>query len=488
MAETVHSDAGSVPESPLRMHGRGWGGLVPLIVLIGILVWLSIAADPGADTFWVAAWIALIVGLFFAADKRRYAETIVKGIGDRTGIVMVTAWIFAGVFGQLMVAGNLVDGLLWAGLNTGMTGNVFTILTFVAAIVFGVGAGTGNGTVIALTPVLYPAGVLLGAEPIMLAVAIIAGGCVGDNWSPVSDTTIVSAFTQGAEVRDVVRSRLPLSIAAVAIALAVFALTGWVTGGGDTRPVEGYETGLNPVGLVMLVPFAVVLTAALMRRHLIEALAWGSVSAILIGVGSGTMAPGAVLHVPSEESSSTGAVQDGISSVVGAIIFALLVLAIAQVLMDSGLMGRMLRSWQGRFVRSVRTGELSIFGWTIAFSTPIAANVPAEILVGSSVAKPLGESVGLSPERRANLLDCGVCSLYYMLPWHGIVVLWYGMLQEAAAGQNLPVPPIYAAFFNPYAWGVILVVLVSISTGWNRGVTQDSDAKQSPTEEPDCVP
>lgn len=43
----------------------------------------------------------------------------------------------------------------------------------------------------------------------MLAVAVLAGAAFGDNLSPISDTTIASAYTQDATMGDVVRRRLP---------------------------------------------------------------------------------------------------------------------------------------------------------------------------------------------------------------------------------------------------------------------------------------
>ncbi|WP_241158767.1 Na+/H+ antiporter NhaC family protein [Nitratidesulfovibrio vulgaris] len=213
-------------EKRLEMHGGILGGLVPLITLVGGLVWLSVAERGGTKPFWACAWIAITLGLFFARNKADYCKAAMRGIGDKTGIVIVTAWLFAGVFGKLMVAGGLVDGLLWMGMTTGAQGAVFTLMVFVAAMLFALGTGTSTGTCIALTPVLYPAGHFLGADPAMLGLAILSGAAFGDNLAPISDTTIVSAYTQGATMRDVVRSRFPLAMAAATIAAGVFLVFG----------------------------------------------------------------------------------------------------------------------------------------------------------------------------------------------------------------------------------------------------------------------
>lgn len=134
-------------------------------------------------------------------------------------------------------------------------------------MLFALGTGTSTGTCIALSPVLYPAGYFLGADPAMLGLAILSGAAFGDNLAPISDTTIVSAYTQGAEMRDVVRSRFPLAISAASISAVVFLVFG---GGGEVRPLPEMQASLNPSGLFMLLALGIVVVSALKGRHIIE--------------------------------------------------------------------------------------------------------------------------------------------------------------------------------------------------------------------------
>ena len=127
-------------------------------------------------------------------------------------------------------------------MTTGAQGGVFVMLVFLAAMLFALGTGTSTGTCIALSPVVYPAGYFLGADPAMLGLAILSGAAFGDNLAPISDTTIVSAYTQGAEMRDVVRSRFPLAISAASISAVVFLVFG---GGGEVRPLPEMQASLN---------------------------------------------------------------------------------------------------------------------------------------------------------------------------------------------------------------------------------------------------
>ena len=423
-------------EKKLDMYGGLLGGLVPLLVLVAGLVWLSVAERGGTKPFWACAWLALCVGLFFARNKEEYCKAAMRGISDKTGIVIVTAWLFAGVFGKLMAAGGLVNGLLWMGMTTGAQGSIFTLLVFFAAMLFALGTGTSTGTCIALAPVLYPAGYFLGSDPAMLGLAILSGAAFGDNLAPISDTTIVSAYTQGARMKDVVRSRFPLSITAAAVSAVIFLIFG---GGGQVSSLPEIHANLNPSGIFMLVALAVVVVSALAGRHIIESLIYGNVTAAVIGVLIGNIPLGAIFSVPAKSGASTGLIQDGVDSVVGAIIFAILILAVTQILVESGIMRRILdfatARWFPPCVR--RNCSLSASRCWHPFRFP---PTPAELLVGPTLVRPIGEKFKLAAARRANLMDCAVCSLFFTLPWHIAVAAWYGALYSAAEGYGIPAP------------------------------------------------
>ena len=158
---------------------------------------------------------------------------------------------------------------------------------------------------------------------------------------------------------------------------------------------------------------------------------------------------------------------------VGAIIFAILILAVTQILVECGIMRRILDFAQSTLVASVRQAELFIVGVTILASIPISANAPAELLVGPSIVRPLGERFGLAAARRANLMDCAVCTIFFVLPWHIAVAAWYGALYSAAENYAIPAPPISAALYNPYSWALLAVLLFSAFTGWNRKYAKD---------------
>lgn len=452
-------------EKRLEMHGGVYGGLIPMGIFLTGLVWLSVTEMGGTIPFWATGWVAIALGIIFAKDKYHYCEAIIRGISDKNGMIIVCAALFAGVFGLLMVAGGLVDGLLWFGFQTGAQGVAFTLIVFLAAMIFSLGTGDSTGTILALAPVLYPAGYYLGADPTMLAVAILAGAVFGDNLAPISDTTIVSASTQGATMKDVVKTRFPLSITAAIMTFVILAIFG---GGGKVQMLPEMEASMGPSGLLMLLALVVVLVSSLSGKHIIESLIWGNLAAMVIALLTKHITLHQLFHIPASRGESTGIIEDGIMGVTGIVIFILLVLAITQVLIESGIIGKML-DWTLRVVATtVRRAELSIIFATILVSIPISANTPALLLVGPTFVKKIGEKFNLSAARRANLMDCAVCTIFYTLPWHIAVVVWYGTISATAGEWGIFAPSIAAAFINPYAWSLLAVILFSAITGWNR--------------------
>lgn len=305
----------------------------------------------------------------------------------------------------------------------------------------------------------------------MLGLAIIlSGAAFGDNLAPISDTTIVSAYTQGAEMRDVVRSRFPLAISAASISAVVFLVFG---GGGEVRPLPEMQASLNPSGLFMLLALGIVVVSALKGRHIIESLIYGNVAAAFVGMLIGTIRPADIFSVPAAKGGSTGLIQAGIDNVVGAIIFMILILAVTQILVECGIMRRILDFAQSTLVATVRQAELFIVGVTILASIPISANAPAELLVGSGASCGLWASVSArgGAARQPHGLR-GVHDLL-VLPWHIAVAAWYGALTarrktmpSRPAHQRGPVQPLFMG-------NSLAVLLFSAFTGWNRKYAKD---------------
>src|SRR5699024_324269 len=264
-----------------------------------------------------------------------------------------------------------------------------------------------------------------------LFAAILAGAVFGDNLAPVSDTTIVSATTQEADVPGVVRSRFKYAIVAAIPALFLFAIFG---GGGETAQADqaaltSMIESTNPNGLFMLIPFALVLILALSGHHLLTSLTCGIISAVplilLLNLGN----VGDIIRFnPESEVIVEGALIDGISGYVNMAILILLIVAAAHLLRLVGTMNAITTGMVKWIKSSIRRAELAIWGIVALLNSAITINTAAEIAAAPFV-KELGEKYKIHRYRRANMLDAVTSALGYIFPWGAPVLLGWSTIK-----------------------------------------------------------
>ena len=208
-------------ESPsISFRGGAFSSAIPMLFFIVWAVYICLSGAPDVRGLILGLIIGLSLTLFLVRGSWwAYCEEIFTGMADRIGVVTIVCWLWAGMFAQVLRAGGLVDGLVWLGVHSGVDSGMFTALTFLLAALFASAVGTGYGTTVAFCTLMYPSGIVLGADPVLLFGAILSGAAFGDNLAPVSDTTIVSATTQETDIPGVVRSRLKYAIPAAAAAL-----------------------------------------------------------------------------------------------------------------------------------------------------------------------------------------------------------------------------------------------------------------------------
>ena len=226
-------------------------------------MYLVVRGAPTTEGMIVAAMAGLSLGMPFAHSIAHYGERVFTLMSNRVATVAIVCWLWAGAFSGILAGSGLVQANVWIGWKLGLTGAWFTATVFVTSALFAVSVGTGLGTILGFTAVMYPAGVVLGAHPAALLGAIFSGAAFGDNLAPISDTTIVSAATQQTDVGGVVASRLKYVLVAGAITLGVLLVVGGSDTALDSPEVQQMlAKEADPTGLPMLLPALVVLIVA----------------------------------------------------------------------------------------------------------------------------------------------------------------------------------------------------------------------------------
>jgi Na+/H+ antiporter NhaC len=444
--------------SPLQFHGHLAGALAPFFVFLAGVAGLGLSGAPDERGLWPILLLALGTGLLLAHDRERYCDTVIAGMARPIVLLMVLAWLLAGVFGSLLTASGLVDGLTGLALTLGLGGSGWVGAAFVVAAIFSSATGTSLGTLILCFPLLYPSGAALGSDPLMLGGAILAGATFGDNVSPVSDTTIASANTQGVDIGGTVRSRLRYAVPAAAVALAIYL----VPRGTATAPAVTAGPALG--GLIMLAAPVVVFVLLLRRHHLVEGLFAGIAFAILLALGTGQLQPTQLFYIDAEQFGARGLIVDGVERGLGISVFTLLMAGLVAAMEASGLVQRAVDA-ASRRVKSERGAELGIVAAVTAVVMLTTHSVVA-ILATGSFARRTGEAFGVPGYRRANLLDMTVCTWPFLLPWF-IPTILAGSLSGGTPGMPR-LSALQIGLANFHSWGLLAMVILAVAAGYGR--------------------
>lgn len=455
----------------LKFRGGRAASAVPLVFFIVWAVSICVAGAPDENGLILGVVVGLVLGMLLCRDRWwDYAEEMMTGMASRIAAVTIIAWFWAGMFAEVLQAGGLVDGLVWLGGISNATGGIFVAATFLLAATFASAVGTGYGTTVAFCTLMFPAGLVLGADPVWLFASILSGAAFGDNLAPVSDTTVVSATTQETDIPGVVRSRFKYAIVAAIPTLVLFALLG---GGASAVSPERAETILgeatSPDGLILLIPFALVIGLALAGYHILVTLTWGILSAIGLGLPLGLLAARDVVFFDTDQAIVGGALVDGIAGYLSMAILILLILSASHIMSAGGAMTAVVDGLSSFAGNSVARAEVAI--WSIVFSLNafITINTAAEITAAPFVAR-LGKKFKLHPYRRANMLDAVTAALGYIFPWGGGVLIGYQTIRNLQDTYDFVtlVSPTEVWNYVLHGWFLAAVMLIAAWTGYGR--------------------
>ncbi|MBN1351986.1 Na+/H+ antiporter NhaC family protein [candidate division KSB1 bacterium] len=494
--ETLSSDEVEIKEVIKATEARGellefwigrWGSIIPMLFFVIWAVVMSLVLGQSTETsskvptyLILGIIIGLVVGMFLSKGSwKKYCQAIFDGMAKPVGVVAIICWLWAGMFAEVLKAGGLVEGLVWAGKLVGVSSSIFIGVTFVLAAVFASAVGTGYGTVIAFCRIMFPAGLILGAHPVLMLGAILSGAAFGDNLAPVSDTTIVSAVTQDADIPGVVRSRFKYAIAAAIPALILFLILGalMTTSGSSINLEDANKLVTKPIiadGLILLIPFALVIFLALRGNHIIVSITWGIIVAsafvILFKLGKPEEIFTLKWKSPELEELKGGALLRGVVGYLDLSVLILLIVAAGHIMQAGGALDAIKQWILDRAKTSVSRAEVAIWSLVTSLNLFITVNTAAEI-AAAPIVKEVGESYKIHPYRRANFLDALTSALGYIFPWSGGV-----LVAISAVGELKGITPISHTEVWPYVlhgWFLVIVMLIAAITGFGRQFTND---------------
>ncbi|MFA7395964.1 MAG: Na+/H+ antiporter NhaC family protein [Sphaerochaetaceae bacterium] len=459
-------------DKKLEFRGGMFGLFIPFLGLFVGIILLSVGGKAMPMAFWAPALAGILLAIIFAKDPKHCADVLIQGMSSEMVAIMLMAWFLAGIIAQLMKMTGLVEGLIWLSMAIGLKGSLFPFITFAVGCMLSTATGTALGTVIALTPVLYPVGVALGANPPVMCAAIVSAAYFGDNIAPVSDTTIASAYTQGVGVAKVVRSRLKYAFAGAGFAAVLFIIFG---GGGTASGDLSFVGELSPKGLIMLVVPALLIFLMYRGSHLIVALVGSGALGIALGVVTGLLPFSQILVVDMNTFSVGGVLVDGIMSLIDIAVFAMFLMALVN-LLDKGGFFDMVIEKLSKYTATHRSAELTISLINIILCLLTVANSVAIVMEGPMARKILVEKHNISRDHSANLLDSVSAAAMCLIPYGFGPILAVMFAQGSGAPAHFTVNSV--VLYSFYGWGLAIVMLVSMLTGWGRTFETPEEREQ----------
>ena len=195
--------------------------LAPMGTLLGfcIVPWFFGGSPLVFEGFGLAVVVALIVSVLRGMLVAEAFDAVVTGIKGVTigAIVLGLAVTLATVSEQLGTSVYVIDVTLdWLRALPFILPSLLLLICMLVS--FSIGSSWGTYAVI--FPVALPLAFALSQDPtfILLSFGAILGGAVfGDQCSPISDTTILSALACGSDLMDHVTTQLPLAAFAAAV-------------------------------------------------------------------------------------------------------------------------------------------------------------------------------------------------------------------------------------------------------------------------------
>ena len=450
-------------ERKLQFHGGIGMSLIPVAIYVAFCMLLFIGFKAfNMEALAVGGFLALLIGGIFCTSYSEFWESAIKGISSITSVSVVVILLLVGMFSALIKLCGLSGGFVWIANASGMSGGIFVAFTFIAACIVSTATGSSIGTMFIAFPIFYPAGIMLGANEMMMAGSIVSGAIFGDNLAPISDTTIASASTQQlkngrpADIGGVVSSRIKYSAIAGAITIVIFAAFGGIGGVYEGGSIDAAS---NPVSLVMLIPVILMLTVSTKTRNIYAGILVGLTTGTVVGLAAGLFTPAQVFSNDAATNAAVGFLVDGINNILPTCALVISVFGIMGVLSDAGMLNLIAEKiLDSKLAGSARGAELAcMFG--ISLTTVLLGGVTsASILTFGPILNKIGAARNIHPYRRANLLDGTANSLPAIIPFMSVFVF----IGAALTGLS----PVVVACGTVYGVVLFLVFLVAVLTGY----------------------
>ena len=388
-----------------------WQGLLALSpLLVFILFYLTLSIITG-DFYKVPITVAFATASIYAIaisgghPLAKRVDIFSRGAGSTNLLLMLWIYVLAGAFAASAKEIGSIDATVNCTLSY-LPSSLLLPGLFVATCFISISIGTSVGTIVALVPIAAGIAHSTGTSIPLMTAVIVGGAYFGDNLSFISDTTVVATQTQGCKMSDKFRVNSMIVIPAAIIVLAIYALMGK----GFASPAQ-----IHPFSVWKIIPYLVVLLAAIAGMNVMAVLTLGIVLCGSIGLLDGTYDLYGWLI----------AMGNGITGMGELVIVAMLAGGMLEIIREKGGINYLIEKLTAH-VASKRGAELSIAALVSLVNVCTANNTVAILTVGG-ISKKIDDRFGVDNRKAASILDTFSCAVQGLIPYGAQILLASGL-------------------------------------------------------------
>ena len=402
---------------------KGLLALSPLVLFMIVYLLSSVVAGdfykvPVSAVFMLCTFYSFFIGKGSIKEK---IAVFSSGAGNSNILLMIWIFVLAGAFAGTAKDIGSVEATVHATLSVVPASMLYAGL-FLTSCFISMAVGTSVGTIVALAPIATGLAAECGSSvPFMLAI-VVGGAFFGDNLSFISDTTIASTQAAGCEMKDKFRTNIVIITPAVVIVTAIYLVLG---SGVSSAPAA------QPVNVVKLLPYLLVILLALTGRNVLLILSIGIALNALIGFICGDFSWSGWLV----------SIGNGIAGMSDLIIVTMLAGGLLAMIRSSGGLEFLMERLTARI--SGRRGAQASMALLVCLANFCTANNTIAIITTGPIVKDISDKFGIAPRKTASILDTFSCLIQGLLPY-GAQLLMASSL--AGVSSTAIIPHLYYPF------------------------------------------
>ena len=434
-----------------------------LIILAILLIILGLSVIKFGLSPEVPVLFTVLLLTFWARFRGFSWDDIQDGIKEGINVAIIPIFIFIliGALIGIWIKGGIIPSIMVLGFKL-ISGSFFIPSVFIVCAIIGTAVGSGFTTISTVGIALFGIGASMGANPALVAGAIISGAVFGDKMSPLSDSTNLSSAVAESELFAHIKNMMWSTIPAFVVSLVLYWILG-SNGNSDLTKIEKTISVLQHNFVInwwAIIPIVLMIVCAWRKIPAIPTLFINIAATIIMIFIQNPRLPLADLNnlilngfVAKTSDTSVNALltRGGISSMMGTVALIISTLSLGGMLMKF----EIVQSAMDPLVKYLNTpGKL--------ISMTILSGIGINLFVGEqylSVILPgrafkvAFDKLGLSPLALSRVLEDGGSVINYLIPW--------GVAGSFAA-STLGVPVLC---FLPFAFFSLFSPVFSILSG-----------------------